>query len=109
MEAGGRTLSGTLELVLASRNGSVRIFTTGETTKSNEMGTIKAGPSMEGTHLLYHMSADSKQPGWEDLQTFSVLELSDSTAWLFSTRTVNNRDQEIGHPNKYFRTATCGQ
>lgn len=108
-ESGGRTLSGTLELVLASCNGNARIFTNGEKVKANELAGIKAGRSLDGTHLFYYMAANREQPGWEELQTFSVLELSDSKAWLFSTRAVNNRNLQIDHPNKYFWATTMGQ
>lgn len=108
VEAGGRTLSATLELVLASCNGEPRIFVSGERMKSNEMQKIKAGRSLAGTHLFYYMAAEREQPAWEELQTISVLELSDSKAWLFWTRAVNNRDREIDHPNKYFWATTMG-
>ncbi|MBI5270129.1 MAG: hypothetical protein HY856_10685 [Burkholderiales bacterium] len=44
-----------------------------------------------------------------DIQTISVVELSDSKVWGFWGRAVNNRDLQIGHANKYFRGTTLGE
>lgn len=109
VESGGKAISGRLTVSINSCDGNIEVFTKGENGEVHAMPPIKAIQSLDGSHLFYYMAAEPKQPDWEEIQTFSLLELNDKKIWLFWTRAVNNRDLEIDHPNRYFRSTTMGE
>lgn len=47
------------------------------------------------THVMVFSHADQEQPGWEEHQTFSLLDLGDGQGRLQWTRAVNNRDKSM--------------
>jgi len=90
------------ELLIASCKGVVRLWTNNSDGKYRKLGTKYHVQSKPDLHLIYFMDADPTQPGWVEIHSHSMLELSPDKAVLLWSRAVNNRDGGKSKKNRYF-------
>lgn len=90
------------ELLIASCNGMVRLWADDNDGKYRHLGTKYVVQSNPDSHLIYFMDADPAQPGWVEIHSHSMLELSADKAVLLWSRAVNNRDGGKTPKNRYF-------
>lgn len=91
------------DLLIASCNESIRIWTSNEKNGSykmiDEKFTIQSYP---GTHLIYFLDAAPQQPDWVEIQSYLLMEIDSYNAVVQYSRAVNNRDVNSLHDNRYF-------
>jgi hypothetical protein len=109
VQSGGKATTDKFVVILDSCEGKTQLWTRDDDGKVHPLPPAKAVQSLDGTHLFYFMDAEPKQPDWEELHTFSILELNDERAWLLWTRAVNNRDLEVDNSNRYFQSTATGE
>lgn len=97
-----RTDLGPGELVIASCDGSVQVWDGDRNGKGRPVGKNYVTVAGLETHLFYFIQSDPAQPGWVEIQAYSLLQTDSETAQVQWSRSVNNRDLPPEHANRYF-------
>lgn len=105
--AEGKILRGPSDLLLDSCNGNVRMWEKVES-KITPLPIAKHVESLESAHLFSFSSAEDTQPGFEEMNTLTAIQISDEKMWVLWTRLVNNRDLPADDPNRYFHNIGAG-
>jgi hypothetical protein len=93
--ADGSQSSGSFGMMLRICNRRVQVGNIDEEGKITGYAPEMTILSEADTHLIVFSHADQEQPGWEEHQTFSLLDLGDGQGRLQWTRAVNNRDKAV--------------
>jgi hypothetical protein len=97
-----RTDLGPGELVIASCDGSVQVWSGDRSGNYHPVGKNYVAVAGLETHHFYFIQFDPNQPGWVEIQAYSLLQTDSDTAQVQWSRSVNNRDLSPEHGNRYF-------
>ncbi len=95
---------GAYRLRITACNGLVEVWSPSDRDKARfePSGFEYRVQSNADTHSFQAVRAERKQPGWVELHTYTLIEVSARRAVLQWVRTVNNRELEEGHRNRFF-------
>jgi hypothetical protein len=88
------------EIVFSACKGEVKFWASDLEGGYTNLGKF-TGSSLPDTHFFHVVRANEKQPGWVEIQTYSLVELDAERAVVAWTRAVNNRNLKEG-AERYF-------